>query len=83
MVTGTQFTGTLAPHETHQWFTFNWDAAAYMVWTVMPTTTQNVAELSWTVSVQRTDATHCTFWITVMNLTAASVSFEARYAILS
>jgi hypothetical protein len=32
--------------------------------------------------VQRTSATQCTYWITVTNLTAATVTFEGRYAIL-
>jgi hypothetical protein len=35
------------------------------------------------VAVQRADATHVTYWITVTNLTAATVTFEGRYAILA
>jgi hypothetical protein len=50
---------------------------------MMPTSPQSVPEVSWSVAVQRTDATHCTYWLTVTNLTNATVTFEGRYAILS
>jgi hypothetical protein len=83
MITGVQFTGTLAPNQSGRWFTFNWNAASHVVWYMMPTSSQNAAELSWSVAPQRADATHCTYWITVTNLTGASVNFEARYAILN
>jgi hypothetical protein len=83
MTTGVQFTGTLTPNQTQRWFTFNWNPAWHVVWYMVPTSTQNVPEVSWSVAVQRADATHCTYWITVTNLTAATVTFEARYAILA
>lgn len=83
MTTGVQFTGTLTPNQTQRWFTFNWNPASHIVWYMVPTSTQSVPEVSWSVAVQRADATHCTYWITVTNLTAANVTFEARYAILA
>jgi hypothetical protein len=83
MSTGVQFTGTVNANQTQRWFTFNWNPAWHVVWYMMPTSTQSVPELSWSVAVQRADASHCTYWITVTNLTATAVTFEARYAILA
>ncbi|MEO7271485.1 MAG: hypothetical protein ABI211_05710 [Vicinamibacterales bacterium] len=83
MTTGVQFTGSLAANQTNRWFTFNWPAASHIIWHMMATTPQAVPELSWSVSVQRADATHVTYWITVTNLTATPVTFEGRYAILN
>ena len=82
MITGVQFTGTLTPNQTQRWFTFNWNPASHVVWYMMPTSPQSAPEVSWSVAVQRADATHCTYWITVTNLTATTVTFEGRYAIL-
>jgi hypothetical protein len=54
------------------------------VWYVVPVTPRNGApELDWDVSVERADATNCTYWINVKNLTNVAVSFEGRYAILN
>jgi len=50
---------------------------------MMPTSTQNVPEINWSVAVQRADASNSTYWITVTNLTATTVTFEGRYAILA
>jgi hypothetical protein len=82
MTTGVQFTGSLNANQTQRWFTFNWPAAWHVVWYIMTTTNQTVPEVSWSVAVQRADATHVTYWITVTNLTATPVTFEGRYAIL-
>lgn len=83
MTTGVQFTGTLTANQTQRWFTFNWPTTWHVVWYMMPTSPQVVPEVNWSVAVQRTDATHCTYWLTVTNLTSATVTFEGRYAILS
>jgi len=83
MITGVQFTGTLTPNQTQRWFTFNWNPASHVVWYMMPTSAQSVPELNWSVAVQRADASHCTYWITVTNLTAVTLTFEGRYAILA
>jgi hypothetical protein len=83
MNTGVQFTGTLTANQTQRWFTFNWNPAWHVVWYMMPTSAQTVPELSWSVAVQRADANHVTYWITVTNQTGNTVTFEARYAILS
>ncbi|MBD0278396.1 MAG: hypothetical protein ICV81_10605 [Flavisolibacter sp.] len=84
MTTGTQFTGTLGPNQTNRWFTHSWNAALHVVWYVIPTTPQSGnPQLDWDVAVERANATQCTYWITVKNLTNANVTFEGRYAILN
>ncbi len=84
MSTGVQFTGTLAPNQTQRFFTFNWPTTWHVVWYVMPTTPKpGNPELDWEVAVERANATQCTYWITVKNLTASSVTFEGRYAIMN
>ena len=83
MQTGVQFTGTLAANETRRWFTHSWPASAHMIWYMMPTSPRSGApQLDWDVAVERANATQCTYWITVKNLTATPVTFEGRYAIL-
>jgi hypothetical protein len=50
----------------------------------VPTTARpGAAEVDWGVAIERADATHVTYWITITNLTSASVQFEARYAIVA
>ncbi len=84
MWTGVQFTGTLGPNASQRWFTFNWPVQWHVVWYMMPTSPQSGApELEWSVAVERADATHCTYWLTVKNLTANQITFEGRYAVLN
>jgi hypothetical protein len=84
MYTGVQFTGTIAPNATARWFTWGWNPNAHMVWYMMPSSPQpGNPQLDWDVAVERANATQCTYWITVKNLTAATVNFEGRYAVLS
>lgn len=82
-VCGVQWTGSLGPNQSQRWFTFNWPATWHIVWTVMPTTFSGVAQLDWKVQVERASAEFATYWITVTNLTTATVTFEGRYCILS
>jgi hypothetical protein len=50
----------------------------------MPTTPKPGApQLDWDVAVERANATQCTYWITVKNLTASQATFEGRFAVLS
>jgi hypothetical protein len=80
---GVQWYGTIGPNASGRWFTFGWPAAWHMIWTVMPITAcAGSAQLTWTVQVERANATQATYWITVRNLTANSVRFEGRYDIL-
>jgi hypothetical protein len=82
MQTGVQFRGTVPAHQTHTWYTFNWNPASYIIWTVIPDSINTtVPEISWSVAVQRASATAVTYWISITNSTAANVDIEARYAI--
>ena len=81
MQIGVQFTGTLAPNQSVNYFTFGWQAASDVLWQIMPTTTGTVAQVKWTVSTELSGTT-ITYWILVTNLTAATIDIEGRYAIL-
>ena len=80
----TQWFGSIAGHQTQQWFTWGWPAARHVIWTVMPLTPcPGGAQMTWDVAVERSDATHCTYWITVKNLSADPIKFEGRFDVLS
>ena len=84
MTTGIQFRGTVPANQTHTWFTFNWNPAQHVLWTVVPDSVNTTAaEISWTVSVQRSSATAVTYYINITNSTGSPVDIEARYAILA
>ncbi len=83
-ICGVQWNGSLAPGQSQRWFTWGWPATWHVLWTVMPTSpVAGAPQVSWTVQVERSGAEHVTYWITVRNLTAATVTFEGRFAILS
>ena len=84
MWTNVQFTGSLGPNASGSWFTHSWPASWHVVWYVIPTSPQSGApQVDWDVAVERSSAQHCTYWITVKNLTNATVNFEARYAVMN
>jgi hypothetical protein len=73
----------MTANQTQRWFTFNWSAVQHVLWEIVPTTPRSgAAQVDWDVAIERADATHVTYWITIKNLTSASLQFEARYAIL-
>jgi hypothetical protein len=81
---GVQWTGTLAANATGRWFTFNWPATWHVIWTAMPTSpAPGAPQISFRTQVERADAEHVTYWITVRNLTAGPVTFEGRFCVLS
>jgi hypothetical protein len=82
-VCGVQFTGTVGANQSHQWFTFNWPATWHVIWTVMPTTIGTVAQITFSVQVERTSEEFVIYLINVQNLTSSQVTFEGRYCILS
>jgi hypothetical protein len=50
----------------------------------MPTTPRpGSPQVDWDVEVERANATQCTYWLTVTNLTPDPVTFEGRYAVLA
>jgi hypothetical protein len=84
MVTGVQFRGTLSPNQTRRWYTFNWNANQHVLWEVVPTTAKSgAAQVDWDVAIERASTDHVTYWITIKNLTNASLQIEARYAIVA
>lgn len=84
MWTGVQWTGTVPAGATQRWLTHSWPTAWHVVWYLMPTSAQvGAPQLEWNVAVERANATQCTYWITVRNLTATDVTFEGRFAVLS
>jgi hypothetical protein len=83
MWTGVQWTGSLGPGATQRWFTFNWPTTWHVVWYMMPTSPQvGAPQIDWDVAVERANATQCTYWITVKNLTSNTVTFEGRFAVM-
>ena len=81
---GVQWTGEIPPHQTYDYFTFNWPAAWYVVWTPMVTTPQpGIQEISWKVRVERSTPYYLTYHIAITNLTGQAVGVEGRYAILA
>ncbi len=81
---GTQWFGLIGPNATARWYTWGWPAAWHMVWTVVPLTPcPGRPQLTWRVQVERANATQCTYWISVTNLTGDAVRFEGRYDVLS
>jgi hypothetical protein len=84
MWTNVQFTGSLGGGATHKWFTWGWPAAWHVVWYLVPTSPRvGAPQIDWDVAVERASGTHCTYWITVKNLTPDAVTFEGRYAVLN
>jgi len=84
MWTGVQWRGTLAPGASKRWFTWGWPVSRHVVWYMMPTSPQvGNPQIDWDVAVERASSTQCTYWITVKNLTANTITFEGRYAVLS
>jgi hypothetical protein len=78
------YTGSIGPHASGRWFAHSFPASWHVVWYVVPTTAQpGNPEIDWDVAVERADADHCTYWITITNLTAQNVGFEMRYAVLN
>ncbi len=84
MWTGIQWSGDIGAGATHTWYTHSWPVDWHVVWYVMPTSPLvGAAQLEWDVAVERADADHCTYWITIKNLTSSTVTLEGRYAVLS
>ena len=81
---GVQWTGTIGANATGRWFTFNWPATWHVIWTAMPTSpAPGAPQISFKTQVERADAEHVTYWITVRNLTGQPVTFEGRFCVLS
>jgi hypothetical protein len=82
MHTGTQFTNTIAPNQSVNFFTFNWPTAWDVTWMIVPATVGPAAQINWTVSTQLSSG-GVTYWILVKNLSNAAVDIQGRYAVLN
>ncbi len=83
MQVGVQFSGTVSANGTASWFTHSWPAAWHVIWTCVPTApiVDGAAQIEWKIKVDRQASDKVKYFVEVKNLTAAPVSFEARYAI--
>jgi hypothetical protein len=88
MYTVVHSTGTLSPNQTQRVFASGFERRLHIIWTVVPTTPSgNLSnpQLDWDVAVTHNPGTAqvANYIVSVRNLTAASVSFELRYAVLN
>jgi len=81
---GTQFSGTVAGGSTGTWFTHSWPSHWFVVWTIVPTSpvVDGPAQLQWAVRTTRQAERLIKYHVSVQNLGAAAVSFDARYEVL-
>jgi len=80
---GVQWTDTMPPHATIDYYTWNWPACWDVLWTPMSdTATGGGPQMSWEVKVERSPY-FITYHIFVTNLTSAPLRVEGRYAILA
>ena len=79
-VVGTQFSGTLNPGQTGNWFTHSWPTAWFVTWSLRPTTAGG--KIAWEVSTERAANNTLTYWIRVTNTGTVATNFEAKYALL-
>jgi hypothetical protein len=81
---GVQWTDTMPPNATIDYFTWGWPACWDVVWTPMATTPDvGVPEINWKVQVERSSPYFLTYHIVITNLTNTPVGIEGRYAILA
>lgn len=81
---GVQFFGTLAARQTHTWFSWGWNPAWDVLWSVMPLTPcPGGPQLELRVKTERANSTQSTYWLTVTNLTGDAVRFEGRYDVVA
>ncbi len=84
MRVASHFTATVDANSVRRWFAPGWPKDWNVVWTVIPTApAAAVAQIEWTVEVQRLSEEHVQYWISVRNLTGEQVTVEARYAVVN
>lgn len=79
-VVGTQWTATINPGQTQNWFTHSWPVDWFVTWSLRPTTPGG--KITWDVAIERGANNTFTYWITVTNTGAIATGFEGKYAIL-
>jgi hypothetical protein len=81
---GVQWTDTMAPHATIDYFTWGWPACWDVVWLPMAITPDvGVPEISWKVQVERSSPYFLTYHIVITNHADIPVRIEGRYTILA
>lgn len=81
---GVQWTDTMAPNTTIDYFTWGWPGCWDVVWLPMATTPDvGVPEITWKVQVERSTPYLLTYHIIITNLTNTPVEIEGRYAVLA
>ena len=84
MWTGVQATINIPGGQQQRCFTWGWPADLHVLWHLMPVTpTLGNPSLDWDVAVERYSQAHCTYWITVTNLTSQALTYDVRFAVLS
>ena len=81
---GTQFSSSVGANATATWFTHSWPAHWFVVWTIVPTSPaiDGPAQLEFTHRVTRQADALLKHFLSVRNLGANSVGFEARFEVL-
>jgi hypothetical protein len=77
-IVGTQWTATINPGQTQQWFTHSWSPDWLIDWSIRPTTPGG--RLNWDVEIERAPNNTFTYHITVRNTSSVATNFEGRYA---
>jgi hypothetical protein len=81
---GVQWTDTMPPDTTIDYYTWGWPASWDVLWTPMATTPDiGVPEISWKVQVERASPYYLTYHIVITNLTDIPVTVEGRYTVLA
>jgi hypothetical protein len=81
---GVQWTDTMPPNATIDYFTWGWPACWDVLWLPMATTPETgVPEIVWKVQVERSTPYFLTYHIVITNLTNSPMSIEGRYAVLA
>lgn len=81
---GRQFSGSLQPHQSRRWFTYNWPACWHVLWTAVPTAPDLPDPgLRIRTRVERSSRERITYWLEVTNDSDKVVEFDGRYEILA
>lgn len=78
-IVGTQWTATINPGQTQNWFTFNWSPDWLVNWSIRPTTPGG--KLKSEVAIERAANNTFTYWITVTNTGPVAANFEGKYSL--
>jgi hypothetical protein len=79
-VVNTQWTGTINPGQTQNWFTHSWPLDWFVTWSIRPTSPGG--KIKWEVAIERANNNTFTYWITVTNTGSVATQFEGKYSVL-